>query len=75
MEVHLTPEQEARLTQLAARIGKKDAQEIVQETVARLLENEARVTEAVKRGIASADRGDLLEHDEVVARVERLLRT
>ena len=74
MEVHLTPEQEARLTQLATRIGKKDAQEVVQETITRLLENEARVIEAVKRGIASADRGDLLEHDEVVARVEGMLR-
>lgn len=72
--MHLTPEQEARLTQLATRIGKKDAQEVVQETVIRLLENEARVIEAVKRGIASADRGDFVEHDEVAARVERLLR-
>jgi predicted transcriptional regulator len=75
MEVHLTPEQEARLTRLATRIGKKDAQEVVQETVTRLLENEARVIQAVKRGIASADRSDFLEHDEVVARVERILRT
>jgi predicted transcriptional regulator len=40
-------------------------------------EQQARLDEiaaAVKRGIASADRGDLLEHDEVVARIERLLQ-
>ena len=72
--MHLTPEQEARLTQLATRIGKKDAQEVVQETVTRLLENEARIIEAVQRGMASGDRGDFVGHDEVVARVERLLR-
>jgi len=48
---------------------------VVQETVARMLEHEARFIEAVKRGIASADRGDFVEHDEVVARVERLLRS
>ena len=75
MEVHLTPEQEARLSQLAARTGKRDAQEVVQETVSRMLEHEARFVEAVKRGIASADRGDFVEHDEVFTRVERLLRS
>ena len=64
----------ARKTEIEIVMIKKDAQEVVQDTVTRLLENEARVIEAVKRGIASADRGDLLEHDEVVARVERLLR-
>jgi hypothetical protein len=29
---------------------------------------------AVKRGIASAERGDFIEHEEGMARIERLLR-
>ena len=28
---------------------------------------------AVKRGIASAERGDFVEHEEVLARIKRLL--
>lgn len=34
---------------------------------------QARFVEAVKRGIASAERGDFIEHEEVLARIERLL--
>ena len=39
------------------------------------LEYDARFIEAVKEGRAAARRGDLLEHDEVVERVEKLLRS
>ncbi len=74
MEVHFTPEQEARLAEVAGRVG-KNAAEVVQETVARMLEDEARFVEAVKIGFASLDRGEFVEHEEVKARVDRLLRS
>ena len=77
MEVHvsLTAEQEAQLRQLATRTG-KDAEQVVQDTVTRrMLDEEVRFVEAVKRGMASADRGDFVEHDEVIERVERLFRS
>ena len=70
MEVHVTPELEAKLTRIAARQG-RDTEDLVQEVLSRYLEQEARFTEAVQRGIASADRGDLLDHDEVVSRIEK----
>jgi predicted transcriptional regulator len=72
MEVHLTPEQEAELSELASRKG-RDADKLAQEVLDFYLKHEARFVEAVKRGIASADRGDLIEHDEVLARINRLV--
>ncbi len=72
MEVHLSPEQEAELSELASRKG-RDANKLAQEVLDFYLKHEARFVEAVKRGIASADRGDLIEHDEVLARIGRLI--
>ena len=71
MEINLTPEQEAELSKLATRKG-RDPESLAQEVLGFYLKHEARFVEAVKRGIASADRGDLIEHDEVLARTNRL---
>ena len=70
MEVHLSPDKEARLQQFATRTGKDTAQ-LVEEAVDRMLEYDARFIEAVEEGRAAARRGELLEHDEVVERIER----
>jgi len=40
-----------------------------------MLERQARFIEGVERGIAAADRGDLVDHEEVVSRIERLFRS
>jgi predicted transcriptional regulator len=74
MEVRFSPDKEARLRDFATRTG-KDAAQLVEEAVDRMLEYDARFIEAVKEGRAAARRGDLLEHDEVVERVEKLLRS
>jgi predicted transcriptional regulator len=66
MEVNFTPHTEAQLKEFAARKS-KDASQVVEETVSRMLERQARFVEGVKRGIASADCGDLAEHEEVAA--------
>lgn len=73
MELHLNPEKEARLLEHATRTGKAAAQ-VVEEAVDRLLEYETRFAAAVEEGQASARRGALLEHDEVVARIDRLFQ-
>jgi len=39
-----------------------------------MLENQARFIATVELGIAQADRGELVEHQEVIDRIERLLR-
>jgi predicted transcriptional regulator len=73
MEVHFPPEKEARLQLFASRTG-KDAAQLVEEAVDRMLEYDARFIEAVEEGRAAARRGDLLEHDEVVERIEGMFR-
>ena len=74
MEVHFSPEKEARLQQVATRVGKNTAQ-VVEEAVDRMLEYDERLIAAVEEGRASVRRGDLLEHDEVVERIEQMFRT
>ena len=74
MEVHFSPHTEAKLKEFAARKG-KDAAQVVEEAVSNMLQRQARFVEGVERGIASADRGDLVDHEEVVSRIERLFRT
>jgi predicted transcriptional regulator len=74
IEVHLSPDKEARLKQVATRTGKNAAQ-IVEEAVDRMLEYDTRFIQAVEEGRASARRGDLLEHDDVVERIEQIFRS
>ena len=74
MEVQLSPEKQARLQDFAARTGREAAQLVV-EAVDRMLEYDARFLEPVEQGRAAARRGDLLEHDEVVARIEGLFQS
>ena len=73
MEVQFEPDVQAQLNQFAASQGKAAAQ-VVEETIARMLQRQAQFTEGVNRGIAAANRGDLIEHTEVVERINGLLR-
>lgn len=71
MEVHFSPDVETRLQQVALANG-KDAEQLVKDTVARMLENQARFVAGVEKGIAKADRGELIGHKDVVTRINRL---
>jgi predicted transcriptional regulator len=73
MEVHLTPEKEALIRQLAARTG-QDTTQLIQEAVDRLLEHDAWFNDEVAKGQAQAARGELIDHEEVVARIEKRLQ-
>jgi len=64
MNIRLPPEQEARLVALAARDG-RDVNDVAREAIIRLLDDDARFTEAVGRGIAAADRGDFVAPEDV----------
>jgi len=74
MEVHFTPEQETQLSQIATRAG-TDAERLVKDAALRLLQGEVRFRAAVREGIAQADRGDLIEEEEMDARLEQMLRS
>ena len=71
MEVHFTPDIETRLQQVALANG-KDAEQLVKDTVARMLESQARFVAGVEQGIAAAERGELIDHEDVVKRINRL---
>ena len=73
MEVNLSPEKESRLQHFASLTGRQPSQLVV-EAVDRMLEYNARFVEAVEDGRAAARRGDLVDHDEVVARIEQTFR-
>jgi predicted transcriptional regulator len=74
MEVHFSPDVETRLRQLASSNG-KDAEQLVKETVSRMLENQASFIAGVQRGIEQADRGEFVEHQEVLDHIDRLFRS
>ena len=73
MEVRFTSEQEARLTQIASKAG-TDPEHLVKDVVVRYLDDEARFLAAVEKGLAAAERGELLEEEEMDARVERMFQ-
>src|SRR5918912_35989 len=68
MEVRFTPDIETRLQQVAVANG-KDAEQLVKDTVARMLESQARFVAGVEKGIAAAERGELIDHEDVVKRI------
>ncbi len=74
MEVRFTTEQEAQLAQIGSRSG-TDPERLVKDAALRLLEEEARFRAAVREGMAQADRGELLEEEEMDARFEQMLRS
>jgi predicted transcriptional regulator len=71
MEVDFSPDVETRLQQVAFANG-KNAEQLVKDTVARMLENQARFVAGVEKGIAQADCGELIGHKDVVSRINRL---
>jgi predicted transcriptional regulator len=73
MEVHLTPEQQHQLAELAAQRG-RDADALAQEAISRYLAEEARLVEAVKLGEEALQRGEFLTHEQAGERLDRLFQ-
>jgi len=71
MEVQFSPATETQLQHLANSQGKNAAQ-VVQETVTRVLEQQAEFLAGIERGIDDSKRGNTVSHDEVVARINRI---
>jgi len=72
MEVRLTPDVQAKLNRLAAAQG-RDTETLVQEAIARFVDYDEWFIREVQKGLASVDRGELLTHEEVGARLEKLM--
>ena len=73
MEVPLQPEKEAQLAQIAAQRGLK-IDELAQEVLSRYLEDDKHFVEAVNLGLAAAERGEFVEHEEVGKKLKQILR-
>ena len=74
MEVHFTPEQMQRLSRIATHAG-TDPEHLVKDGALRLLKEEEQFRAAVREGIAAAERGEFIEHDEVWANIEKILHS
>ena len=73
MQVRFTPEQEAQLAKIATQEG-LDPEELVKDAALRLLEDDAQFRAGVRKGIEQADRGELIEEEEMDARVKRMFQ-
>jgi predicted transcriptional regulator len=73
MELRLEPEKEAQLAQITAQRGLK-TDELAQLVLSRYLEDDTRFIQAVNLGLAAADRGEFVEHVEVGAEIQKILR-
>lgn len=69
MEVQLTPDQQTKLSRMAAAQGRA-AESLVQEAVERLLSYEEWFSREVGKGLAAADRGEFVDHAEVLRMIK-----
>jgi predicted transcriptional regulator len=72
MEVPLQPDKEVRLAQIAAQKG-LNADELAQQVISRYLEDDTRFVEAVNLGLAAAQRGDFVDHEDVGKKLKQIL--
>jgi predicted transcriptional regulator len=72
MELHLTPEEENRLEEIAQHQG-TTAEAFMLEVVRGLLEESELMREAVREGLRQADLGMFIEQEEMDARVQAML--
>jgi predicted transcriptional regulator len=70
MEVHLDPALQAKLAELASQQG-RDSEALVVEAVQRMVNYDEWFIREVEKGIAAADHGEFIDHDEVKMRIER----
>ena len=73
MEVPLQPEKEARLAQIAAQKG-LNPNELAQEVISRYLEDDTRFVEPVNVGLAAAQRGEFVDHEDVGKKLKQILQ-
>ena len=64
MEVQLTPDLQAKLNRLATESG-RDTQALVQEALERFVDYDEWFLREVDKGLAAAEQGDLVDHEEV----------
>ena len=64
MEVRITPDLQAKLIRLAAERG-RDTHALVQEALERFVDYDEWFVHEVEKGLAAADRGECVDHEEI----------
>ncbi len=72
MEVRLDPDVQAKLARMAAERG-SDAELLAREAIERFVDYDEWFVQEVEQGLAQIDRGEVLTHEEVGSRIEKLL--
>ena len=72
MEVTLKPDVQAKLARLAAE-RRRDAEALAREAIERFVDYDEWFVNEVDSGLAQIARGEVLTHEEVGARLEKLL--
>ena len=70
MEVHFTPELQAKLDRVAAE-NSSEADQYVQQLVEHYLDHDVWFRQKVKTSLERLDRGEFLTHEEMGARIEK----
>jgi len=70
MELRIRPDLEAKLARLATQRG-QDTQTLVQEAIERLVDYDGWFLREVEKGLAAADRGELIDHGDVGKMINR----
>jgi predicted transcriptional regulator len=72
MEVTLNPDVQTKLARIAAERG-RDAEALAREAIERFVDYDQWFVGEVEKGLAQIDRGEVLTHEEVGARLEKYL--
>jgi predicted transcriptional regulator len=70
MEVNIGPDLQAKLARLATERG-SDTQALVREAIERLVDYDEWFLREVESGLAAADRGELIDHEEIGKLINR----
>ena len=70
MEVRLNPDLQAKLAQLASQQS-RNTEELVVDAVERMVNYDQWFMREVEKGISAADRGELVDHEEVEKLINR----
>jgi predicted transcriptional regulator len=72
MDIHLNPDLQAKLARLASQRG-RDPESLATEAIERFVDYDGWFISEVEKGLAQIESGEVLTHEEVGARLEKLL--
>jgi predicted transcriptional regulator len=70
MEVRITPDLEAKLARLANERG-RDSLALVQEAIEKFVDYDEWFLREVEKGLSAADRGELINHEDIGKLINR----